>query len=76
MSVGNLLDPELRRSTITWDQDDGSWSGIWRCRHCGRYLNTFTRTKAGGIAAPPCRTKSCNNYVNHIGFETFAPPTS
>jgi hypothetical protein len=73
--VGNLLDPGLQRSTIAWDQDDGSWSGIWRCKGCGRFLGKHTRVRAGGLEAPPCRTKTCDGYVNRIGFETFAPPT-
>lgn len=73
-AVGNLLDPAFRRSTITWDQETGSFGGIWRCAGCGRYLATLQQVRAGGLSAPPCRTKTCDGYVNRIGFETFSPP--
>lgn len=74
--MGNLLDPSLLRSTITWDQETGTFSGIFRCRSCGRFLGKFERARMGGYEAPPCRTKTCSGYINRIGFETFAPPAS
>lgn len=72
MSEMNILD--LQRSTITWDQESGSFSGLWRCRNCGRYLGKLSGVKAGSLEAPPCRTKTCSGYVNRIGFETFSSP--
>jgi hypothetical protein len=75
--VGNVVDliNEKRRTEMLWDQATGSWSGVWRCRGCGRYLNKFDHVKAGGIEAPPCRTKTCAGYVNRLGYETITSPS-
>ena len=74
--MGNLLDPALQRSVVTWDQEDGSFSGVVRCKGCGRFLMKLYQVRAGAIEAPPCRTKTCAGYVNRLGFDTFTPPQS
>lgn len=72
--VGNVLDliNERRRTEMLWDPETTSWTGIWRCRGCGRFLSKLHQVRAGGIEAPPCRTKTCAGYVNRLGFETVA----
>jgi hypothetical protein len=65
---------EKRRTELLWDQETGTWSGPFRCRGCGRFLGNFSGVKMGGYDAPPCRTKTCDGYVNRLGFETISPP--
>lgn len=71
MSDVNIADPAFRRSTITWDPESGSWSGIWRCQSCGRYIATLSNVKAGALSAAPCRSRTCTGLVNRLGFETY-----